>query len=111
MNIGNILKESLRESQFSSTGKCTPVEMYVFGSSTVCEKFNDIDLLFIVLDDILDKVRLYDVLHDLCKIMSHRINYIIDFTILTQTEDRALEFEDRAKAVFVDFVNIPLCHE
>jgi predicted nucleotidyltransferase len=78
----------------------------VFGSSVTSKVFNDVDVLFLIPDDVLSKVEIYDAIQGLCNSLNRELGYVIDFTILTRTEDMQIQFRNKAKAVFVGMVCI-----
>jgi predicted nucleotidyltransferase len=94
-----MLKKILNESQSISLKIPDNLEVYLFGSSVCSANFNDIDLLFVVPNDVVDKVKLYDVVRTFCQLLSQKLGHVIDFTILTQSEEEALSFIENARAL------------
>jgi predicted nucleotidyltransferase len=82
------------------------VNVYVFGSSVTSKVFNDVDVLFLIPNDVLSKVEIYDAIQGLCNSLNRELGCVIDFTILTRTEDMQIQFINKAKAVFVGMICI-----
>jgi len=72
--------------------------VYVFGSSLYTKNFNDIDLFFVI-PDTANKVLSYEAIRKFCKHLEESMSSVVDFTILTNSEEQEVKFAEQAQAL------------
>jgi len=95
-----MFKKIIRVSQSFITEIPESTFVYVFGSSLYTEDFNDIDLLFVIPDTV-NKVLSYEAIRKFCKHLEENVGSVIDFTILTNSEEQEVGFVEQVQALLV----------
>ena len=95
-----MLKKTKRENQLFITELPEGTLIYVFGSSIYSNEFNDVDLLFVIPDSV-DKLFSYDCVQKFCRKLEENMGTVVDFTILTDSEEQKIRFIEQVKALLV----------
>lgn len=95
-----MFKKILKESQEDIIELPESTLVYIFGSSLYTKDFNDIDLLFVI-PDTANKVLCYEAIRKFCKYLEENMCSIVDFTILTNSEEQEIGFTKQVQALLI----------
>lgn len=95
-----MFKKILKESQSHIIELPESTLVYVFGSSLYTKDFNDIDLLFVI-PDTANKVLSYEAIRKFCKHLEENMGSMVDFTILTNSEEQEIRFAKQVQALLI----------
>ena len=96
-----MLKKIQNKSQVIFSKLPSSTDIYVFGSSVFTSDFDDIDLLFVIDSDFPDKLALFEMIQEQCQQMGREFGSPIDFTVLTRSEEKELNFANNAQALLI----------
>jgi predicted nucleotidyltransferase len=95
-----MFKKILKETQSYIIELPESTSVYVFGSSLYAKDFNDIDLFFVI-PDAANKVLSYEAIRKFCKHLEESMGSVVDFTILTNSEEQEIKFAEQVQALLV----------